>query len=116
MIYQIEARFHQFLESHDPASELDARLLTQMARESLLLQASDWQFLITTASAADYATERFRGHYDNALFLAGCIETVRRGEALDPGSAEKVAELERTNRLFPDLRLDHWRAGAAVAG
>ncbi len=109
MIYQVEARFHELLAAHDPGHALETRLLLQMAREHLLLQASDWQFLITTASAADYATERFQGHYDNALFLAGCIDAVRRGEDLEPASAERVAGLERQNRLFADLRLDHWK-------
>ena len=31
------------------------RVLAQLARELLILQASDWQFLITTQAARDYA-------------------------------------------------------------
>ena len=38
------------------------RIAKQMARELLLLESSDWQFLITTAAARDYAEKRFSGH------------------------------------------------------
>jgi len=115
MIYEIEARLHDLLASRDAGDDSQERLLRQLARESLLLQASDWQFLITTASAADYATERFRGHYENAIFLAGCIEDVRRGEELGDEREERLMELEKTNRLFPDLNLDHWGVGAELS-
>ena len=42
--------------------EWGERIAKQMARELLLLESSDWQFLITTAAARDYAEKRFNGH------------------------------------------------------
>ncbi len=38
------------------------RILKQLMRENLLLQASDWSFLITNQSAKDYAEMRFSYH------------------------------------------------------
>lgn len=108
LIYEVEARFHDLLASRDSSNELQERILRQMGRENLLLQASDWQFLITTESAADYATKRLKEHYDNALFLADCVEQVRSRGALSPEQEEKLAEFEQINRLFSDLRLEHW--------
>jgi 1,4-alpha-glucan branching enzyme len=40
------------------------KVLNQAARELLLLQSSDWPFLITTGQAKEYAIERF-GYYKN---------------------------------------------------
>jgi 1,4-alpha-glucan branching enzyme len=40
------------------------RIVKQLCRELLLLESSDWQFLITTESARDYAEARFMTHLD----------------------------------------------------
>ncbi len=47
-IYEIEERFLALRRTHDPNDAHEARFLRQMGREQLLLQASDWQFLMTT--------------------------------------------------------------------
>jgi 1,4-alpha-glucan branching enzyme len=41
----------------------------QLCRELLLLESSDWQFLITTGAARDYAEMRFLTHNDQFLEL-----------------------------------------------
>ena len=38
-----------------------AHVLAQAARELLLAQSSDWQFIISTGAVADYAVRRFNG-------------------------------------------------------
>ncbi|MDD3150062.1 MAG: DUF1957 domain-containing protein, partial [Candidatus Gastranaerophilales bacterium] len=50
------------------------KALNQLAREILLLQSSDWPFLITTWQARDYAAERFREHQERFEKLANMIE------------------------------------------
>src|SRR5256886_15884309 len=40
--------------------------LAQAARELLLAQASDWQFIISTGAVVDYAERRFTLHCDDA--------------------------------------------------
>ncbi len=109
MLYEVEARFLDLLGSRDPGNDLEERILRQMARENLLLQASDWQFLMTTGSAVDYATERFRGHYDNAMLLARYADAAHAGSSLGPEELEELIRLETINRLFPDLNLASWR-------
>ncbi len=49
------------------------RMLNQLGRELLLLQSSDWPFLMTTGQATDYATERFREHQTRFDVLAGML-------------------------------------------
>ncbi|MEO5931053.1 MAG: 1,4-alpha-glucan branching protein domain-containing protein [Candidatus Kapaibacterium sp.] len=114
MIYEVEARFHDLVATRG-SDPLENRILRQMARENLLLQASDWQFLITTGSASDYATRRFREHCDNAMLLAGWADSLRRDMPLSLEQTNALAELESLNRLFPDLRLDHWVASESIS-
>lgn len=79
-----------------------SRTLTQAARELLLLEASDWTFMVTRDTAAAYARERFRSHGDR--FRALLYPTHGEGE-----DARLLEELEETDNLFPWLRLAHWR-------
>ena len=48
--------------------------LAQAARELLLVQSSDWQFIISTGAVADYGIRRFNGHADACDRLFGAIE------------------------------------------
>ncbi|MFN0095144.1 MAG: 1,4-alpha-glucan branching protein domain-containing protein [Dehalococcoidia bacterium] len=68
----------------------------QLARELLLLQSSDWQFLMTTGQAHDYAIERFKAHLARFDMIAGRTES---------GDDDKVlAEIERLDNPFPDIQ------------
>ncbi len=105
-------------------------LLDSAARALLLLQASDWPFIVTTGAAADYAIARFRAHADECFTmlsaLAACVGSgaidwspeltaLARGDAAAPGWAppadhargDEALALARTLRqrdaLFPDL-------------
>lgn len=69
----------------------------QLARELLLLQSSDWQFLMTTGQAHDYAVERFNTHCARFDDLAAAIETV------GPGLAGLVAEMGALDNPFPAI-------------
>jgi 1,4-alpha-glucan branching enzyme len=55
----------------------------------LLLAASDWPFLVTTGTAADYAAERFRRHRDRLHELLGAPA----GAALPSWADEDLAGL-----------------------
>lgn len=70
----------------------------QLARELLLLQASDWQFLITTGQAGEYATQRFQEHCARFDRLA---DSIQAGDAL---ATEALAvELGRLDNPFPAI-------------
>jgi 1,4-alpha-glucan branching enzyme len=83
-------------------------VLAQAARELLLAQASDWQFIISTGAAADYAERRFREHCDDASQLLAALAP----EAADrlPWAQERAEALARRDDLFPDVL-----AGVAAA-
>src|SRR5690606_29921989 len=69
----------------------------QLARELLLLQSSDWQFLMTTGQAHDYAVERFRTHMERFDRLADAIEQ-------NGGDVDSITtELWQLDNPFPDI-------------
>ena len=76
-------------------------LMKQLARELLLLQSSDWQFLISTWSARDYAELRFTRHYENFKRVA---EIIRRQRASDSDRLF-MKDLEAQDNCFADLDL-----------
>ena len=53
-------------------------VLEQAARELLLAQSSDWQFIISTGAAGDYATKRFNEHCEALESLLPFMRTPRR--------------------------------------
>lgn len=67
MFYKMRATFHAL---PAPGSEIQNRLLAQMAREMALFQASDWAFMIHNHSAADFAKAQLGEHYNNFVKLA----------------------------------------------
>ena len=77
-------------------------VLAQAARELLLAQASDWQFIITTGAVTDYAERRFTLHVGDAERLVGFLEVGASGAL--PEEARRVAEeLHERDALFPEV-------------
>ena len=107
IIWAAEKRLIDLLSVRDRSSLKQERALKQAARELLLMQASDWQFLITTESAVDYATERFNDHAESFETIATYVEGLQKGvERYD--LFDELCRLEARDRLFPGLDLDHW--------
>jgi len=72
--------------------------LAQAARELLLAQASDWQFMISTGAVPDYAERRFRQHCDDAERLLAALTSGGSGDGV-----ALATELERRDELFPNV-------------
>ncbi len=109
-IYQAEHQFHQIMQVMKTSDQLPLleRILQQAGRELLLLQASDWEFLVTTQSAKDYAEQRFFTHHSNFLRLMTMAQEYRETRQIAEFHLEFLTALERLNRVFPDLSLQWW--------
>lgn len=114
LLYEIEARLVELINTHDKEQLLEERVLKQLARELLLQQASDWQFLISTESAKDYATRRFQGHYENAQFLIEFIEQLRQGLTMTFEQFSQLLRLEAQDRIFDDIDLSLWERQSSL--
>ncbi len=78
------------------------RAAAQAARELLLMESSDWTFMIGRDSAAAYARERFSTHLRR---FAQAVEMAEGG----PDGGEALALLEDSDNLFPWLTPRSWR-------
>ena len=74
-------------------------VLAQAARELLLAQASDWEFIVSTGVVADYGVRRFELHCQDAERLVAALAPGGSPEGGD-GLAE---ELWRRDGVFPDI-------------
>ena len=87
-------------------------MLNQAARELLLLESSDWPFLVTTGQAKEYAIERFTDHterFDRLVAVA-----VGNG-SISAEDRTYLDELEERDNPFPviDYRVFADRQGSA---
>ena len=94
---------------HEHNSHLAKRALDQAARELLLLESSDWPFLVTTGQAKDYAIERFNTHHERFKTLADMLKSGQYEEA-------KIAEIENTDNCFPDINPEHFSLSLQTGG
>ncbi len=110
-IYQAEERMkHLAKRFADTEDEQLQAFLKQAARELLLLQASDWQFLISTGAAVDYASHRLVAHHTDFNRVADLAERWSRGEHLSDDDWAYFGELSDRDRPFPDVDVA-WFAG-----
>ena len=80
----------------------------QLARELLLLESSDWQFLITTAAARDYAEKRFNGHLDEFIELEMVWAEFTANGVLSQSAQELLIGLEERDCLFAEIDPGLW--------
>jgi 1,4-alpha-glucan branching enzyme len=112
-IYSAEAEWVELTKADSPPADLQ-RVLAQLTRELLLLQSSDWQFLITTGAARDYAERRVAEHYAEFKRLSEMAHSLRQGEPLTVEAANTLRRLERDDFCFPDLDPAWGRADGAL--
>ncbi len=88
-IYECEATMIALAQEYTHPTDDERALLNQAARELLLLSSSDWQFLITTGQAREYATERFNQHLERFTQLVDSLESGSPDRALADALYEK---------------------------
>lgn len=109
-IYQAEWELIDFLDGlAAPLRPQLERVLNQILRELLLLQASDWPFLITTQSARDYAERRFAEHYADFKRLMALARSIQVNDEGDPGDEAHLERLEQVDGLFADVNIQRFQ-------
>ena len=86
------------------------RLIKQAGRELMLMSASDWQFLISTFAARDYAELRLDEHYEDFMKIAAMIEKKLGGEAITAGEWNFFNDCSVRDVLFEEIEIE-WFAG-----
>ena len=87
---------HDLARRYQQPTDLERRALNQAARELLLLQSSDWAFIMKTATAVKYACDRVKAHLARFRRLDREISEGR----IDGGW---LADLEGRDNIFPEI-------------
>ncbi|WP_456367762.1 1,4-alpha-glucan branching protein domain-containing protein [Thermococcus sp.] len=104
-IYRAEERMVAIASRFYGKSELGDRAIEQLARELLILEGSDWQFLITTGQAREYAERRIMVHAMDFHRLANEIVNYMRSGKLN---VKLLEELEERDNPFRPVIVDHY--------
>ena len=89
-------------------SDKGRHIVQQLCRELLLLESSDWQFLITTGAARDYAESRFVTHLDQFNELAAMWQDLEAKSFLSLEQQARLDEITLRDNVFPDLDPALW--------
>lgn len=77
------------------------RILNQMARELLLVQSSDWAFIMTNQTTVHYAVQRTKKHIRQFLDLDQMLLENRFG-------LDYLKDLEERDAIFPEMNFRHY--------
>ncbi len=88
---------------------LPLRIMKQLCRELLLMESSDWQFLITTQAAKDYAEERFVVHTDQFNQLHAIWKHWEQHGHITEEQMAQLAYQEERDSVFPDIDPTLWQ-------
>jgi 1,4-alpha-glucan branching enzyme len=102
IIHDAESRMLRAVSDHSQATGDEKAILDQAARELLLLQSSDWPFLVTTGQAKEYAIQRFMQHVERFHQLMDSMHQGGRG-------AEMARELWEKDKIFPEINFNWYR-------
>jgi 1,4-alpha-glucan branching enzyme len=114
VIHAAEARMERLAAQYRQAEGPLLDVLSQAAREILLLQSSDWPFMVTTGRAPEYAIERLREHAERFDRLATAAES----GIIDEAARRLAADLWERDKVFADVDYRDWapRPGVAATG
>lgn len=98
-IHRAEQKMRELLNEFHSPTTFEKRVLNQAARELLLLQSSDWPFLVTTEQAKEYASKRFLEHLTRFDMLADALEKSDFGESFE----EFLFDVEDKDNVFDNI-------------
>ncbi len=109
-IYDDELKILELVKkAQDNGSEEYRDVVTQLVRELLLEQASDWQFLISTFSARDYAERRLVHHHNAIKRLTGIADRYLEKGYLSEEDKFVLNELKEQDHSFQHLNIDWFK-------
>ncbi len=99
--------FENILKLYPNPNESQQRILKQTARELLLMEGSDWSFLLYTKQAKDYANQRFHHHHQRFNKLIWAAKDLNDNNRL---SVRELEEIESIDSCFHKINIDYFRA------
>ena len=84
----------------------DGRILRQLVRELLLMEGSDWPFLLFTTQAKEYANQRFHHHHQRFRRL---IWAARNLDDIARLAEHDLSQMEDVDNPWPEISPDIFR-------
>jgi 1,4-alpha-glucan branching enzyme len=94
------------VQHHGDAQGTRGEALDQLVRELLLLQSSDWPFILKTGTATRYAEARIRSHVHRLRHLGHLVET----GVIAPPDAAWLADLKSRDNFLCQMHAQELRA------
>jgi 1,4-alpha-glucan branching enzyme len=89
--------------SNRQPTELETRILNQLARELLLAQSSDWAFQIYQGTTVEYSSRRFESHIYRFDLLAKMLEGANSGSSPNQEQLDLLTEIEIRDNIFSEI-------------
>jgi len=108
-MHQVELQFIERKANINENDTMQVRIMNQALREIVLLQASDWPFLITKQQASDYAQLRFDQYLSNIRVLLSLFDKVSSGELIGEQDIQMLETIEQIDDVFQSLQIMDWK-------
>ncbi|MGB7068792.1 MAG: 1,4-alpha-glucan branching protein domain-containing protein [Pyrinomonadaceae bacterium] len=106
--HDAERKMTEFADHFTEPTEVEARILNQLARELLLAQSSDWAFQIYQETTVEYSSRRFQSHIHRFDLLAKMLDTGNMNEEL-------LVEIEHRDNIFKEIDFRLYRSESPTA-
>ncbi len=100
VIHGAERKMEELAAAFPLATGEKQQVLNQIAREFVLLQSSDWPFLVTTGQAKEYASQRFTDHVERFDQLVAIAES---DAPMTEEQQQFLASLSERDNPFPNI-------------
>jgi 1,4-alpha-glucan branching enzyme len=81
-------------DSHRNLNQRDTRILRQCARELLLMEGSDWPFLLYTKQAKEYANQRFHNHHQRFNKLLWAAKNFDEPDRINDAELTQIEDID----------------------
>jgi len=98
--------FEELLQRFPNPADWERRILKQIARELLLMEGSDWPFLLYTKQAKEYANQRFHNHHQQFLKLIWAAKDFNDKSRI---SLSELENIEAIDSCFKDIKIDYFK-------
>jgi 1,4-alpha-glucan branching enzyme len=112
LIHAAERQMEELATRYPDSDGTRRDVLNQAARELLLLQSSDWPFLVTTLQAKEYAVERFQEHLERFNQLA----SLAQADSYSAADESYLAALRERDNPFSTIDYRDWTPRQGYAG
>ncbi|KPU63432.1 1,4-alpha-glucan branching protein [Thermococcus sp. EP1] len=103
-IHLAERRMVSLASRYLHEDKLGDRILRQLARELLLIESSDWPFLVTTGQAREYGKRRLLEHIEYFHRLANALEKYFKTKEFT--EEDFLKEIEEIDNVFSQINIE----------